>query len=116
MRRWLVWERGGSLGRVKRSSVVGLPWCGIVACHYEQRKDQSEEMLFSCMGQYHAGAIFLERTSTLPLCFVSLSYATKAFFFSPRTAATLDVALQIQSVALESHHACLVFTRSAHRA
>lgn len=50
----------------------------------------------------------------LSLCFVGLSYATKAFF--PPPTATLDVALQVQSVALESHHACLVFTRFAHGA
>lgn len=66
---------------------------------------------FLLYGQYHAGAT-LERTFTLSLCFVGLSYATKAF--SPPTT-TLDVALQIQSVALELHHACLVFTRFAHR-
>lgn len=60
-------------------------------------------MLFSCMT--NAGAT-LERTFTLSLCFVGLSYATKAFF--PTT--TINVALQIQSVALQLHHACLVFT------
>lgn len=65
---------------------------------------------FLLYGQYHAGAI-LERTFTLSLYFVGLSYATKAF--SPTT--TVNVALQVQSVALELHHACLVFTRFAHR-
>lgn len=45
-----------------------------------QTKEESKKInAFLLYGQYNAGAS-LERTFTLSLCFVGLSYATKAFF------------------------------------
>lgn len=66
-------------------------------------------MLFLLYGQYDAGAT-LERTA---FTLYSLACREQQKLFSPTS--TLDVALQIQSVALELHHPCLVFTQSAHR-
>lgn len=90
---WQFGERGGCLRHLDWRSAVGYHSVSILAGHHKESTLRNAFLLY---GRRHAGATFSKDLFTFLLCFVGLSYAKKAF---PSAATTLDVALQIQSVA-----------------
>lgn len=100
----------GDVEQVWATSTCRLLWRGIMGYY---KKDERKSMLKKCFSSCMDNMMQELPWKELLSLFIRWLVASNKSFFSPTS--TLDVALQIQSVALELHHPCLVFTQSAHR-